>query len=325
MTEFYPWLETSRLSLNNQLKQGRMPHALLITGPAGIGKLSLAVGLTHMLLCEQRSSDGHPCGHCPACSQLQAGTHPDFRHVQVEEDASAIKVDQMRALSEALSLCSHGQGYKAAIIAPAEAMNINAANSLLKTLEEPSDNTVLVLVSEHPARLPATVRSRCQQIYIDTPDRAQALDWLAEQLPDSTMADTCLQLAGGAPLVALDMAQSNTVEDRRERLATLIDVLDGRASALTVAQSWSKDEAMQGIRWLRDWLMDLLRIRMTGQTQAVRSVDLLESLVGLARRMDARVMFGQLDTINRVLVSGASSLNKQLMTEDILLAWAAQR
>ncbi|MGB5259297.1 MAG: DNA polymerase III subunit delta' C-terminal domain-containing protein, partial [Gammaproteobacteria bacterium] len=190
--------------------------------------------------------------------------------------------------------------------------------------EEPSDNTVLVLVSDQPARLPATIRSRCQRFRVNVPERTLALDWLSDRVPDGSEADTCLQLAGGAPLTALALAGAGILEARRKRLDELVGILDGRALALDVAQTWFKDEGLQGIYWLREWLMDMLRIRMTGQTRAVRSVDLAEVLAGLARRLDSRMMFSQLDAINRVLGAGAASLNRQLMTEDILLAWAAQ-
>jgi DNA polymerase-3 subunit delta' len=325
MTALYPWLDTLHQSLVEQIRQDRLPHALLVTGHPGVGKLALARHLVQMLLCGQRSPEGLPCGQCPACLQLQAGTHPDFQRVQPEEDSQVIKVDQVRALYGALSLCAHAQGFKTAIISPAEAMNVNAANSLLKTLEEPSDNTVLVLVSDQPAHLPATVRSRCQQVRVNVPDRGQALDWLTKQLPDASQADICLQLAHGAPLAALALAREGVIDARRERLDELVGILDGRTTALEIAQGWCKDEGMQGIRWLRDWLMDLLRIRLTGQTQAVRSVDLADGLAALAARLDSRIMFGQLDMINRMLRSGTGSLNQQLMTEDILLAWAAQQ
>jgi DNA polymerase-3 subunit delta' len=324
MTDLYPWLEPTRRALREQIEQDRLPHALLITGRPGVGKQALARHLAGMLLCHKRAPDGAPCGQCPACAQLAAGSHPDFLQVTPEEDATAIKVDQVRALSETLSLCAHGQGFKVAIISPADWLNMNAANSLLKTLEEPSDNTVLVLVSDRPARLPATIRSRCQRVRVSVPERALALAWLSDRVTDGSQADTCLKLAGGAPLTALALAGEGILEARRDRLDELVGILEGRTQALEVAQTWSRDDGMQGIHWLRDWLMDMLRIRMTGQTRAVRSVDLAEVLAGLARRLDSREMFSQLDAINRVLGAGAGSLNRQLMTEDILLAWAAQ-
>jgi len=325
MTTPYPWLESYRASLAAVLEQGRFPHALLLSGQPGMGKSELAEAVARMLLCEHPSPGHTPCGACPGCIQFNAGSHPDYFHVQPEEDSAVIKIDQVRQLATQLSLSSHRGGYKVAVLNPAESMNISAANSLLKTLEEPSDNTVLLLVCRHPAHLPPTIRSRCQQIRVAAPDREAARDWLAGQLTGQD-PEIYLQLANGAPLAALAQAQEGSMDARRERFEALVGILDGRVSPLAVAQDWSGDEDLQGIRWLRDWLMDLLRIHMTGQTRGVRSVDLADALARLARRLDSRLMFDQLVHINRALrLTAASSLNRQLMTEDILLAWAAQK
>ena len=324
MSDLYPWLEQSRDSLIAVINQGRLPHALLLTGQPGLGKGAFSRHLAAQLLCGNRTGTAGPCGHCPGCMQFRAGTHPDFFQVQPEEDASVIKVDQIRQLSVKLSLSSHQGGYQVAVLNPAETMKLNAANSLLKTLEEPSDNTVLILISARPAQLPATVRSRCQQVRIEVPDSQPALDWLQEQ-GHGEAAQTYLQLAHGAPLEALKQAEIDSISARRERFNALVGILENRVSALTVAQGWSKDEDMQGIRWMREWLMDLLRISMAGQINQVRSADLQDGLSALARRLDSRVMFGLLDRINKTLRLTAGSLNRQLLTEDILLAWAAQR
>ena len=324
MSDLYPWLEPGRDAMTAVIDQGRLPHALLLTGQPGLGKGAFATYLAALLLCENRAGAVDSCGHCPGCLQFKAGTHPDFFLVQPEEDAAVIKVDQIRQLSEKLFLSSHQGGYQVAVLNPAETMNLNAANSLLKTLEEPSDNTVLILTSARPAQLPATVRSRCQQVRIEVPDRQLALDWLQGQ-GHGEAAQIYLQLAHGAPLEALKQAKMDNISARRERFNALVGILEHRVSALTVAQGWSKDEDMQGIRWMREWLMDLLRISMAGQANQVRSADLQDGLAVLARRLDSRVMFGLLDRINKTLRSTAGSLNRQLMTEDILLAWAAQR
>jgi len=325
MTALYPWLEPYRASLALVLEQGRFPHALLLSGQPGMGKAELAASIARMLLCEHPSAGFAPCGSCPGCVQFSAGSHPDYFHVSPGEDSVVIKIDQVRELAAQLSLSSHRGGYKVALLNPAEAMNISAANSLLKTLEEPSDNTVLLLVCTHPAHLPPTIRSRCQQIRVAAPDREVARTWLAGQLPGQD-PEVYLQLSNGAPLAALAQAQEGSIDARRERFEALVGMLDGRVSPLAVAQAWGKDEDLQGIRWLRDWLMDLLRIHMTGQTRWVRSADLADALARLARRLDNRILFEQLTHINRILrLTAASSLNRQLMTEDILLAWAAQK
>jgi len=300
-----------------------MPHGLLLTGLPGVGKAALADYLARQLLCAALSADGVPCDRCAGCLQYAAGTHPDYFRVEPAEDATVIKVDQVRELAEKLSLSSHHGGFKVALLTPADSMNINAANSLLKTLEEPSDNTVLLLVSARPAQLPATIRSRCQLVRVEVPARDVALRWLAGQVPDD-QKDIYLQLAHGAPLEALRQAQDGLIPLRRERFDALLGILDGTGSALAVARDWSRDEELQGIRWLREWLMDLLRIRLTGSTESVRSADLEAALAALARRLESKVMFRQLDSINSLLRLSAGSLNRQLLTEDVLLAWAAQ-
>ncbi|HYQ72062.1 MAG TPA: DNA polymerase III subunit delta' [Gammaproteobacteria bacterium] len=319
----YPWLQAITDSVAGALAHDRMPHALLLAGQPGVGKSMLADYVARQLLCPDLSAGGAPCGLCAGCLQYAAGTHPDFFRVEPAEDATVIKVDQIRELAEKLSLSSHHGGFKVALLAPAESMNINAANSLLKTLEEPSDNTVLLLVSARPAQLPATIRSRCQLVRVEMPARDVALGWLTGQVADD-QKDVYLKLAHGAPLEALRQARADLIRLRRERFESLLGILDGSRSALAVAQEWSKDEDLEGIRWLREWLMDLLRIRLTGQTGSVRSADLEAGLEGLARRLESRVLFGLLDSINRLLRLTAGSLNRQLLTEDILLAWATQ-
>ncbi|MDH3981112.1 MAG: DNA polymerase III subunit delta' [Gammaproteobacteria bacterium] len=324
MTALYPWLEPHLASIGEMLGRDRVPHALLLSGQPGMGKTAFAGAIAQLLLCEDRTPDHAPCGQCPGCIQFQAGSHPDFFSVRPEEDSSVIKVDAIRALGEKLVLASHRGGYKVTLLAPAEAMNLNAANSLLKTLEEPSDNTVLVLICTCPARLPATIRSRCQQLRITAPRAAPGKAWLADQLDEGQDAGLYLHLADGAPLEALRLAQAGVVEARREQFQSLLQVLDGRIDPLALAVTWSKDESLQPIHWLRDWLMDLLRIGMTGQTDRIRSVDLQDALAAMATRLDSRALFRQLEHINRTLRITDGILNRQLMTEDILLAWAAQ-
>jgi DNA polymerase-3 subunit delta' len=317
----YPWLHPQWEILSAALQQGRLPHALLLTGLQGMGKAAFAQHLAQLLLCEQQGEQATPCGQCTGCTLYTAGSHPDFFKVTPEEGSMVIKVDQIRALSGALSFSRHGPGSKVAIMEPAEAMNINASNSLLKTLEEPTDNTVLLLVSTQPARLPATIRSRCQTVRIEVPAQEIALDWLKGQYA-GPQSEVYLRLANGAPLRALELAQGNTLEERQDHFKQLLGIYRGQQDPLSVAAKWARDDDLKGIRWMREWLMDLLRIRLTGQVQGIHSSDLLDGLQSLAQQLDSRIMFRQLDRINRTLKLANSSLNRQLMTEDVLLAWA---
>jgi DNA polymerase-3 subunit delta' len=327
MHDLYPWLEPHWQRLAACLQQGRFPHALLVTGLPGTGKRDFADFLSKALLCEAREAGRRPCGHCDGCQFAAAGTHPDFFNVTFAVDektgklSSVIKIDQIRTLSESLALSRHGGAHKVAILQPADALNINAANSLLKTLEEPADNTVLILVSAQPGRLPATVRSRCQQLRVEAPAERDGLQWL-QQRYDGPQPEVFLRLAHGAPLRALELARDNALEERRERFEALLGLREGRADVVALAQAWAKDEDLKGLHWLRGWLMDLLRVRLTGEAGMIHSIDLAERLVPLAQRLDSRVMFEQLDRLNRLLRQDNTSLNRQLMTEDVLLAWA---
>ena len=297
-----------------------MPHALLVTGLPGVGKSAFADRLAALLVCEE-AAGSDACGHCSACHLFAAGTHPDLFRISPEEDSSVIKIDQVRRLGEGLALSHHGAGYKVAVLEPADTLNINAANSLLKTLEEPADKTVLILVSAQPGRLPATIRSRCRQLGIGAPPEADALKWLQGQYKGS-QPEVLLRLAHGAPLRALELARDNALDERRERFEALLGLREGRTDVIALAQAWAKDEDLKGLRWMRGWLMDLLRLRLTGSQDTVHSIDLVEQLVPLAQRLDSRVMFDQLDRLNRLLRLENTSLNRQLMTEDVLLAWA---
>jgi DNA polymerase-3 subunit delta' len=323
MIREYPWLEPFWDRLTATHRQNRFPHALLLTGQAGMGKAVFAEELARFLLCERPMDGRAPCRQCTSCTLFAAGSNPDYIRLTPAEDSRVIKVDQVRELSEALSLTSHGNGYKVAVLAPADALNPNAANSLLKTLEEPSDNTVLVLVSAHPARLPATIRSRCQELRIKAVDRELTTRWLAARYVGSS-PEVYLALANGAPLQALQLAQEQALEERQRRFRALVGIHAGQESPLAVAEVWAADEDLKGLCWMREWLMDMLKIRLCGQTHGIHGIDLQDGLSALARELDSRVLFDLLDGINRMLKLADSTLNRQMMMEDILLAWAVQ-
>jgi DNA polymerase-3 subunit delta' len=317
----YPWLAPFWERLVTAHRQNLFPHALLLVGRPGMGKAVLAEELARFLLCEHPVGDTAACRQCTSCTLFAAGNNPDYFRVTPAADSRVIKIDQVRELAAGLSMTSHGNGRKVVILTPADALNINAANSLLKTLEEPTDNTVLVLVSAYPARLPATVRSRCQQIHVQATDRQQTSRWLADRHPGAS-SGVYLALANGAPLQALQLAQENALEERERRFRVLLGIRQGREDPLAVAADWAADEDLKGLRWMREWFMDLLRIRLTGQTEGIHGIDLLDSLSALAPQLDSRIVFRQMDGINRMLRLADSTLNRQLMMEDILLAWS---
>ncbi len=213
----------------------RLPHALLLHGPRGIGKLALAERYAQLILCES-PAQGEPCGRCETCRWYAAGNHPDFRRIEPEslatpsdagEDvrpqakgakpSTEIKVDQIRELADFLNIVSH-RARRVAIVHPAEEMNPHAANSLLKSLEEPSPSVVFLLVSHRPARLLPTIRSRCVALAVPIPDRETSLRWLSERGVED--AARWLAYAGGAPRLALEYASGEGA------LAGILDALE---------------------------------------------------------------------------------------------------
>lgn len=241
----YPWNLESWDTL--QSKRERMPHALLIHGPQGIGKLKLAEHLAQSVLCEAVAVSGRPCDECAGCRWFVAGSHPDFRRVEPEalarpsgsgEDVEAlgttpargakpsieIKVDQVRALDGFLNLKSHRGGTRVALIHPAEAMNPNAANALLKGLEDPPGRAMFILVSHRPARLLATLRSRCVAVPVPVPDAAASLAWLEKQEMRDSQA--WLSFGSGSPLQALAYAGEGGDAITRHRKALEAGDLD---------------------------------------------------------------------------------------------------
>jgi len=276
----FPW----QTGLWKQLRerQASQPHALLIHGPAGIGKLALAEHHAQSLLCEAEDAGRAPCGECDGCRWFVAGSHPDFRRVEPEslarrpeetEDSeepaaspgkrvkpsTEIKVDQVRALDGFLNLKSHRGGRRVALVHPAEAMNPNAANALLKGLEEPPPGAYFLLVSHRPARLLATIRSRCVAVPVPAPDPGVSAAWLAQQGAKS--ADQWLAFAAGAPLMALQYAQGSG-----EALARLREALQaGDREALGAVNDREQLEALAEV--LQKHALDVAFASFCGQSR----------------------------------------------------------
>ena len=240
-----PWLDAAWHTLAARLADGRLPHALLFAGPPGLGKRELVDAFVRAALCERRAVDGHACGHCRACRLLAAGSHPDRVHVTFElrddgKPRSEIIVEQVRQMSQRLALASQFGGLQVAVIDPADAMNASAANALLKTLEEPSSATVILLVADRPARLPATIRSRCQRIEVKPPAVDVAQAWLVGQGVAAPAADAALAAMLGNPGQARQALDSDVQALRDSCLRDLAALRRG-GSVLAIAEAWNAD------------------------------------------------------------------------------------
>lgn len=254
-----PWHEPVADQLRGAWATGRLSHALLLQGAAGLGKRELAAWLTAAVLCEaSKAGSLQHCGQCASCALVTAGSHPDLLWVAPEADKQQISVDQIRAATERLTKTSYRQGYKVAVVEPAHQMTGSAANSLLKTLEEPTPQSLLILITSRPSALLPTVRSRCQKVSIRRPSRGEALAWLREQA-GTHIEPQLLEFTGDAPLRALEFAKGGfgALDEQMQR--SLGQLLAGQADITQVAGEWAKDALVDRLTWVDLWLMSVAR------------------------------------------------------------------
>ncbi|HDP89615.1 MAG TPA: DNA polymerase III subunit delta' [Thioalkalivibrio sp.] len=315
----YPWLQDQWQRLNERQQQDRLPHGLLVSGPAGLGKGALARAFAQALLCESPAPNGSACGQCHGCRLFLAGTHPDYQLLAPEEKGKQIKVDQVRELIEFMALSRQYERYKVAIIEPADAMNVNSANSLLKTLEEPAAGTLLLLVTAQPSLLPATIRSRCQRIDLRPPSPAVAMAWLESQ---SVAADPArlLKAAHHAPLLAVELSHEGALDTQAEYFAQLMDVLRGRESLPAVAEQWHKGDIAGQVAWQIEWVDAMLRFLAAGVLDS--EPDKAQVLQRLAPIMGTRGLFDLREQLIQYRRMASANLNTQLLLETIFQAWA---
>ena len=310
----HPWLAQPWLLFQQRVKGGRLAHALLVHGPEGTGKLDLAMLMAGSLLCT--GEGGFACGTCRSCTLFKSGAHPDWFLLQPLEGKHEILIEQIRSTIAALTLTTSFSPRKVALICPAEAMNNNAANALLKSLEEPPGETVLLLVAHDATRLPVTIRSRCQSIAIPLPERSQASSWLQESLGiDSANAHSALDAAGGSPLRARHFERTGQVETHQTLLSKLSGLLNNPGTVTRVASELADIEASALWYWLSSCSANALQAILTGETPDwLNNAHTLnpKSLVGLQQNADR----------NRML--SRTPVRQDLLLHQWLIKWSQQ-
>lgn len=231
----YPWQESQWAYCLSHINAGTFPHAVLLTGLPGLGKQDFASALSARLLCERTQETA--CGVCRSCQLLEAGSHPDFFSIGLLDKSKVIKVEQIRQLIDKLSQMPSLSQRQVVVLHPAEAMHPAASNALLKTLEEPLGDVVLLLVSAHPDRLPATIISRCQRLVFNPP-------------PMTEDASAWCKLAGGAPL----LAKNHETPENTVLCQLLYQVMVGQGSKVALAEKL----AAYDIEWVLTVWMSML-------------------------------------------------------------------
>lgn len=268
------WHHEPWAMLRARRDNGSMPHALLLAGPTGLGKRPFAERLVRALLCTA-PVDGQACGQCRACLLLNAGTHPDRITVSFEVNANTKKmrttlvVEQVRRLSARLAMASQMGGWQVVTIDPADAMTASAANALLKTLEEPTPSSLMLLVADAPWRLPQTIRSRCQRVDFRLPPHDAALAWL--QHTGVADAEAALDAADGNPGLARQWVEQGLLEERRQVASELAALARGQADAYTVMRRWNDENLAQRLWFAAAIVASEARVRARGQAGPLAS------------------------------------------------------
>jgi DNA polymerase-3 subunit delta' len=326
MKSLYPWQSEDWQRL--QKLRERLPNGILLSGMAGLGKFDLALNFAQSLLCETPENSGEACGQCPACHWFAQGSHPDFRLLQPDslsqeaaEDekgkkpSKQISVEQVRGLADFVGMTSHRGGHRVVLVYPAESMNINAANALLKSLEEPPAGLVFILVSHQPQQLLPTIRSRCLKFPLATPGTADVLVWLKQG--GVANPEVALAAAGYSPLRA--MAEDDEAENvMREKLLRAVRQ-PAAMDVFALADTLGKTEQVRVVHWLQQWTYDLLSTRLTGQPRYhLAEAATLRQLVAERDPLSLVQLQKLLQTAKR---EAMHTLNSKLFFESLLISY----
>jgi len=315
--------ERPKTILQASLRQDRIAHAYLFHGDEGIGKRLVALRFAQALNCD--SSDGSDaCGACRSCTQIEARTHPDFLAVEPDPELAnpQIKIEQIRDLEHQIAYQPLIGRKKVFLINDADRMTLGAANALLKTLEEPPDHSILLLVSSRPSALPATVRSRCQSLRFMPPARTQveAALILKREIPpaDARLLAAASQSRLGAALT-MDLAATRATHDELCAVASP-QTLRSVTAILTAAEAFHKsDRGPEVLDWLSQWIRDLLLVCIGADHDHLIHADRLPLLKNAVRNAQADQLAGLLDEIDQLQRSAGRNLNLQMALETVLL------
>jgi DNA polymerase-3 subunit delta' len=321
-----PWLEPALAQLDTARRTGSLGHAWLISGPAGVGKVNLALVLARRLLgddSEQTALGAEEALAAMAARHEPIDRHPDLHWLYPLEDKKTIGIDQVRDIIELFTLTAQRGGAKVVLIEPAEALTREAANALLKTLEEPTPRSYLFLLSHQPGRLPATIRSRCQHVAVRVPDAATVARWLGT---GGAIVLDAQRAVGPAPLDVAGAIQAESISSFSRLDGELTDVSQDKVDPLAVAQSWAKGDTELALGWLRRRIHEHLRLRLAtprGSTEV--TVPAAMTLHNAWRALPTRTLLDEYDRAEKLLTQLGSGLNIELALVAMLTALVANR
>lgn len=311
-----PWLQPAQQAMARAIDNDRLGHAVLLHVPQESGGEWLARWSAARLFCRAQDAP-RPCGVCLDCRRVAADQHPDCQFVQLLDEAREIKIDQVREMVSWLVLSSHGGAHKLAIIAPAERLNRHAANSLLKTLEEPTPGTLLILVAAELGRLPATVLSRCTRVTVPVPDRASVLSWLQAEGPAGVDWPAVLAAVGNRPLAALAANPAAVATVASEVRTALEAACAGELDPVATAESWSRDGYVLRLDCIENWITERVHA-VAGRSNGQSEMRAAAHLPARGLLLNIRALFEALDLVREARSLAESTVNKSLVLERLL-------
>ncbi len=315
------WMAAETAALAAAYRADRLSHGLLIHEAPGTGGDWLAQWVAQLVLCHhpQRA----PCNDCPGCHKVTTAQHPDLIVLRPVEDSKQIRIEQVRELSEELSLTAHQGAYKVAIVTPADTMNRFAANALLKTLEEPPPRTLILLVATQPSRLPATILSRCQRVRIRAPGRKEAVSWL-ETARGAGQWDAVLDALGEAPMQALEVDPKSVVEVGLEVRRALEEAAAGGGDPVATAERWARADLPLRLRCFENWLTERIRAHSAGEAFFTK-VGNAAHPVRAQSVLNTEHLFELVDGVRELKSAVDTPINRGLALEAILRSLARSR
>ncbi|WP_180170781.1 DNA polymerase III subunit delta' [Acinetobacter sp. YH12027] len=290
VAQVYPWQKNTWNTLTSRFPQ--LGHGVLLYGKKGCGKEAFAKQFLAWVLCQKRDERTEPCGECGSCQWLKSDTHPNFVHISTDEDNkkqnAKIKIEKIRDLLPFVQQTV--DGWRVVLIEPAEALNIASSNALLKTLEEPGERIVIMLLAEHYLKLPATIRSRMQHYALDRIEPEQSQQYLQQHLPDSgeTQRKVLMNLASQMPLQAISLASSEWLNMRQEFLQDWQKLVTQKNMPMAIATKWNKALSFSDFSQMFEYLLsDIICVKLN---QSIKNIDLDFGV--LAEQYSLETLFG---------------------------------
>ena len=316
----FPWQSSQWKKSVDAFAGGRMPHAQIFCGNQGLGKREFAMALSLHLFCSSLAN-GQACGECRNCRLIRTEVHPDFMRIKPEKPTSAIKIDDIRAINEFVNRTSESGVAKVVLIEDADRMNRNAANALLKNLEEPPAGTHFFLVSSREMRLPITIRSRCQLVRFTVPNGATGLQWLQNQNNGGGDCELPMLLAGGAPLEASRLMSDASQSEYAQLFSSLSALCTNTSNPVAEAKALMDTDLSRLLGWMSSWVSSLIRVKSLSDGVLVSTgIERLDQH-SANLRIDSLLSFNAAVQVAYKDSLAVSNINRQLILEGLLMSW----